>query len=193
MRYTFARLAGVAAILLATIVFATPAQAGVAVGQYGGGCLNARTDSPKTYTEWLSPNWCLYEGDKIEANKPTTNCPTAYCVYWLVYQSDGNLVEYVMHSDRWKEVSGGYGIVDVKWASNTGYHGAGFTRMQGDGNLVIYGNDGQAKWSSDTGCHGTSALKMQTDGNLVIYRVSDWAPTWEHGLSLSPWCNPDIY
>lgn len=193
MRYRFAMLASLAALLLSTIVLASPVQAGVAVGQYGGGCLNARQSTPQVHTEWLSPNWCLYEGDMIRAQTQTSNCPMFYCSYWLVYQSDGNLVEYVMYSDRWKEVSGGYGFVDVKWASNTGYHGAGFTRMQGDGNLVIYGNDGQAKWASDTGCHGVSSLKMQTDGNLVIYRLSDWAPTWKNGFSLSPWCSPDPY
>jgi hypothetical protein len=41
--------------------------------------------------------------------------------------------------------------------------------MQGDGNLVLYGDNG-ALWSSDTAGHPGAWLGMQgTDGNLVVY------------------------
>jgi|GEM_PF-6991280 len=59
--------------------------------------------------------------------------------------------------------------------------------MQNDGNLVVYGNNGQAVWSSRTYGQNCSAgrchMLMQSDGNLVVYNN---AALWSSGTSGHP-------
>jgi hypothetical protein len=60
------------------------------------------------------------------------------------------------------------------WSPNRLY----VLRMQGDGNLVLYGAKWVAKWASGTQGNPGSVLVMQSDGNLVIYgpgNVAKWA------------------
>lgn len=87
--------------------------------------------------------------------------------YYLMMQSDGNLVLY-------NRDDGG-----AKWASHTNGQGSSYTIMQPDGNLVIYRNsDGKPTWSTRTGGTGTNHLTLQVDGNLVLYNSSNnalWA------------------
>lgn len=47
--------------------------------------------------------------------------------------------------------------------------------MQGDGNLVLYGNGMQPLWSSGTAGSGANRVVMQSDGNLVLYTSDDKA------------------
>lgn len=53
-------------------------------------------------------------------------------------------------------------------------------RMQGDGNLVLYGPSG-ASWASRTSTPGSRAV-MQADGNLVVYSPTG-RPTWYSGTT----------
>lgn len=100
--------------------------------------------------------------------------------YQLIFQSDGNLVEY----DLW---NGGA----VVWASNTTYSqtcagcGQGVTaNMQQDGNFVIYDNHGNALFATNTYyrdyrqyapnyySHYYSQgydITIQDDSNVVVY------------------------
>lgn len=51
------------------------------------------------------------------------------------------------------------------------------TVLQGDGNLVLYGNGFKALWNSQTAGSGAVYAAMQGDGNLVLYR-SNWTAVW---------------
>jgi hypothetical protein len=42
-------------------------------------------------------------------------------------------------------------------------------RVQEDGNLVLYSQDGQPMWASGTDGQEVSTATMQDDGNLVLY------------------------
>jgi hypothetical protein len=94
-------------------------------------------------------------------------------LFTLVYQSDGNLVLYKNY------MANNCGTRDSRalWASNTYGRPAQVCIMQGDGNLVIYGPDGEYIWDTATDGQPGSRLVMQDDGNAVIYR-SDGAPIW---------------
>ncbi|WP_189939175.1 hypothetical protein [Streptomyces sulfonofaciens] len=48
--------------------------------------------------------------------------------------------------------------------------------MQGDGNLVIYDENGHARWASHTSGSGNRAV-FQADGNLVVYNSAS-QPLW---------------
>src|ERR1017187_2275340 len=50
--------------------------------------------------------------------------------------------------------------------------------MQGDGNVVLYG-EGRPLWASDTAGHPGAFLAMQGDGNLVVYEGN--RPIWTSG------------
>jgi hypothetical protein len=92
--------------------------------------------------------------------------------YTLVYQGDGNLVLY-------KEdlgAPGGSGRV-YQWDSATDGRPAGGLVMQDDGNVVIYGPDGQSLWATGTEGHPGASLVVQDDGNLVVYDA-DGSPVW---------------
>lgn len=77
--------------------------------------------------------------------------------YYLIYQTDGNLVVYDSTGNR-------------QWASNK--EGTAWrTYMQDDGNLVVYTDDSKPIWSS--GVYGSqykgSKLVVEDNGDLVIY------------------------
>jgi hypothetical protein len=42
-------------------------------------------------------------------------------------------------------------------------------RLQEDGNLVLYSQDGQPMWATGTDGQEVSTATMQADGNLVLY------------------------
>ncbi len=78
--------------------------------------------------------------------------------YELVYQSDGNLVEYY-HP--------GPGQTAV-WASNTITSSPGYAEMQSDGNFVLYDSGENAYWATGTIGNPNSTLLIEDDGSLVI-------------------------
>ena len=84
--------------------------------------------------------------------------------YTAVMQPDGNFVVYAAATG------------EALWASGTQGSGADCVIMQGDGNLVVYG-DGEAKWASNTADSGANTLLMQDDGNLVVY-ADGGVPKW---------------
>jgi hypothetical protein len=81
--------------------------------------------------------------------------------YTFVYQCDGNLVLYRN--------------IDAKplWASNTNRRPVEVCIMQGDGNLVIYGPDGEYIWDTATDRQPGSRLVVQDDGNVVILNTNN--------------------
>lgn len=50
-------------------------------------------------------------------------------------------------------------------------------RYQSDGNLVLYGANGDALWDTATWGSGAGRAEMQTDGNFVVYDASG-TPVW---------------
>jgi len=75
--------------------------------------------------------------------------------YNLQMQEDGNLVLY-------------QGIYQ-RWSSGTVNSGACSFIAQGDGNLVLYKENGQPVWDSRTTGRPGARLALQEDGNLVLY------------------------
>ncbi len=73
--------------------------------------------------------------------------------YFLIFQSDGNLVIYGPRGAVWSVGPRGNGAVCI---------------MQSDGNLVIY-NNGSPTWWSDTHGNPGAYLVLTDTGNLVIY------------------------
>lgn len=88
--------------------------------------------------------------------------------YTLVYQRDGNLVLYKNYPYRERK---------ALWSSQTAGRPVGMCIMQHDGNLVIYGPDGEHVWDSSTHGRPGARLVMQDDGNLVILDAGG-APIW---------------
>ncbi len=76
-----------------------------------------------------------------------------------------------------------YGNGKALWSTRTSGKGANRLVVQSDGNLVLY-NNGKALWSSRTNGQGTSRLVLQGDGNLVLYKLQG-RPTWWTGTQSS--------
>ncbi len=53
--------------------------------------------------------------------------------------------------------------------------------MQGDGNLVEYGDGQKVIWNSETGGYPGAFAVLQWDGNLVVYSAN-WRPLWASGV-----------
>lgn len=56
---------------------------------------------------------------------------------------------------------------------------------QGDGNLVLYRNDGRPLWASQTAGTSAGQALMQTDGNFVVYDANG-TPVWASGTHMYP-------
>ena len=61
-----------------------------------------------------------------------------------------------------------------------------YLRMQGDGNLVLFGPT-TSLWASNTAGSGAIAAKQQPDGNLVLYNSSN-AIVWSSGTGMGNSC-----
>mmetsp|Transcript_54743 Transcript_54743/g.150905 ORF Transcript_54743/g.150905 Transcript_54743/m.150905 type:complete len:202 (+) Transcript_54743:64-669(+) len=87
--------------------------------------------------------------------------------YWVVQQSDGNLVLYTAGK--------------ALWASHTNTVANAETELQQDGNLVVYPNGDHASqgalWAAGTAGYHNATAKIQDDGNFVI-RDADGVAIW---------------
>ncbi|MDH6145443.1 MULTISPECIES: hypothetical protein [Kitasatospora] len=153
-------LAGAAVALAGGVGLTTAASASADAGNNW-----ACSENP---SNWDHMNWgnCLLPGDQMVS---------ADGAYRLVYQSDGNLVEY----DQWGS---------ALWSTSTQGHAPGKAIMQNDGNFVVYDTFQNAVWSSSTNfnCNPSANwLRLQDDANLVVYRPHGsgaWTPVWStHG------------
>ncbi len=82
-------------------------------------------------------------------------------LYILAYQDDGNLV--------FNEISLSGGGNYILWASGTDGKPAGVCIMQDDGNLVIYGPDGENIWQTATSGNSGSFLMVQPSIVMIIH------------------------
>jgi hypothetical protein len=73
-----------------------------------------------------------------------------------------------------------YGNSGPLWATGTNGKSSAFLAMQPDGNLVLYNNNGTPLWYSGTGGYGDLHLVSQQDGNLVLYNDIN-SPIWDSG------------
>jgi hypothetical protein len=91
--------------------------------------------------------------------------------YYLVMQSDGNLVLY----------EGAASTAIARWDTGTWGLDPDFqpvrADMQQDGNFVLYSATGDPVWATGTDGYGGSRLVMQDDRNLVIYDPAN-RPLW---------------
>jgi len=103
--------------------------------------------------------------------------------FQLIYQTDGNVVEY--------------GPNGAMWATNTGGDTSTQLVMQNDGDLVLY-NGSTVLWASGTGGNPGAYLTIQDDGNIVLYNstgpvgstgTGGWAPA-DGGESSSGYDTP---
>lgn len=108
-------------------------------------CLTWFGISP-AFADNMSPGEMLTRGGSILSNNRQ---------YTLVLQTDGNLVLYRNGVALWSTQTQGRNVVRAV--------------MQGDGNFVLYDNNGNPVWNSGTGQRPGSFLAVQDDGNLVIY------------------------
>lgn len=74
--------------------------------------------------------------------------------YWLVMQSDGNLVYYTKAGK-------------ALWASGTSGTG-NYAILQGDGNFVVYSSSGTPLWNSGTGGHAGDQLQIGNVNSVSI-------------------------
>jgi hypothetical protein len=89
--------------------------------------------------------------------------------FQLIFQTDGNLVLYVIDDATLPQdiTQGQY--TKALWQTATNGHGAVQCIMQADGNLVVYQGNGNAIWNSKTSGNPGAFLRCQDDGNLVLY------------------------
>jgi tyrosinase len=93
--------------------------------------------------------------------RPGQQIWSADAQYYLTYESGGNLVLY--HESPFIKV----------WESGTAGRPVGVCRMEGYGNLAIYGPDGKPPpiWQSNTDHNAAgSRLVVRTDGKVAIYQ-----------------------
>jgi hypothetical protein len=131
------------------------------------------------------PSGPMAKGDTMQPGEvlnPDDSITSADGQYFLVYQTDGNLVLYSNRTGA------------PLWASNTAGRPVGVCIMQTDGNLVIYDLDAHPLWASNTAGNPGSRLVVQGDGNVVIYRPNNsaaWATNTVQPVSPStinwPW------
>jgi len=112
----------------------------------------------------LSPDQRLNIGDYLRSSDWR---------YFLVMQSDGNLVLYTA------------GRTQPLWASKTNGKGGSITAMQADGSLVIYSAQNEVVWSSGTNNGKSTTLRLQSDGNLVLVSTAAKA-LWAAGTVGNP-------
>jgi len=118
--------------------------------------------STKTSTKYMGSQ--LSKGTRLNTNEYLRSPDWRY---FLVMQSDGNLVLYTA------------GHAHALWGSGTDGKGGKYVTMQNDGNLVIY-SDSKALWGSGTDGKGIGKLSLQSDGNLVLYNTAE-RPLWGSG------------
>ena len=89
--------------------------------------------------------------------------------FQLIFQTDGNLVLYVIDDSTLPQdiTQGKY--TKALWSTATNGKGVVRCDMQADGNLVLYQGNGNAIWNSKTSGNPGAFLRCQDDGNLVIY------------------------
>ncbi|WP_375758788.1 hypothetical protein [Corallococcus exercitus] len=119
-------------------------------------------DSSRTWSPPPAPTGC----GRMNANQGLGHGQRLYSCdgrFWLVMQSDGNLVLRQGAAALWHSQTHGTSAVGAV--------------MQGDGNFVIYTSAPRALWHSRTHGYDGAYLSVQNDGNVVI-RTSRGGAIW---------------
>ena len=72
-----------------------------------------------------------------------------------------------------------YGNGRALWWTGTDGHPGATLNVQGDGNVVVYDRGGQVLWATGTVGGGAGKLVVQDDGNLVLY--NSLGAAWNNG------------
>ena len=111
------------------------------------------SDTSQPFTNLVLKGTSISTGDRLNTNSYLRSSDWRY---FLVMQTDGNLVLYTA------------GYTQSIWNSETSGKGGKYISLQGDGNLVMYSDNGPV-WASGTdGKSQVATLNLQADGNLVI-------------------------
>lgn len=110
-------------------------------------------------TERMYPGNVLYPGESVWSPNR---------LYRLIQQHDGNLVLQSMPGSK------------PLWSTGTHGNAGSVTKLQADGNLVVYAPGNRAIWASHTESHRNSILFVQNDANAVIYATGN-VPVWATG------------
>jgi hypothetical protein len=101
--------------------------------------------------------------------------------FQLIFQTDGNLVLYVVDDSTLPVDITQAQYTKPLWATGTNGKGAVRCNMQTDGNLVLYAANGTPVWASNTNGNPGAFLRCQDDGNLVLYLGA--RPLWSSGTN----------
>ena len=115
-----------------------------------------------------STSWMLKPGETLKGDQSLLSHDKRFR---LLYQLDGNLVNY--------------GPSGPLWANGRNGTSVGFVAMQGDGNLVQYDKSGTPVWATGTAGNPGAWFIVQDDGNPVVYSA-DGKPLWAAGSVYVP-------
>lgn len=128
---------------------------------------------------WASNTTATYQLCPTDSLTPGQSIYSDNNVYQFTYQTDGNLVLYVLPHKR------------AVWSIGVGSPIPGKCTMQFDGNLVVYDANGNSYWNSGTEENPGSRLVVQNDRNLVIYDSggkalwSSETPMWSNNTKIN--------
>ncbi|MBP2267555.1 hypothetical protein J3A64_003019 [Pseudarthrobacter sp. PvP004] len=147
---------GVLALGLLSAVGVQPASA------YWGysSCTPGSTGQTLQFAYYNAPNITYRPGQFCLLNGP----------YKAVFQTDSNFVVY----------KNGVPL----WHTRTNGRNASMLAVQGDGNIVMYGQSMNVLWQTNTSGprnYEFKLLRMQSDGNLVMYTQYPWRAVWQTG------------
>jgi len=159
------------------------------------------SNTGQTVTSYNYVGAYLSAGQRLKANDFLRSADWRY---FLVMQSDGNLVLYTAGRTQpiWATATSGgnnnylamqtdgnlvvYSAASKPlWASTTNTGRQTTLRLQNDGNLVLYGTTTRALWATSTNGSTGNYASMQTDGNFVVY-TSQRTPLWHSGTNGAP-------
>ena len=89
--------------------------------------------------------------------------------YSVVFQSNGNLVEYNAQGT-------------AIWQTNTSGNAGDYLTLQADGNLVMFSSAGTPIWQTSTTNNAGDYLTLQSNGNLVEYNAQG-SPIWTNNAT----------
>jgi len=160
----------IAVLLVASILAATPAEAGTTYYTYDSqGRLTQKCDARPADGE-LTKYSFDHAGNRTNYTNSRTDLslPAGQVLYSpsgntaFVMQTDSNLVIYSITSSGWVPL----------WATNTVGSGASHAEFQSDGNLVLYTAQGTPVWQSVTYTNPCASIAVTDAGKVTITNTS---------------------
>ena len=184
-----------------TMAWGSASNGGILPNGTGGKITLTSPLGTTTTIEWSVP-WCYFNGCGGDAsvhitgdNGVTVNSESCNqnntCLFTFTYSYLGGYTTYCPNNATNCSYTMSDNMFHARGSANdrvTSPDGRFQTRMQTDGNLVLYDWNNNALWASNTWNTNASYAVMQEDGNFVLY---DWngKALWSSGT----WGNPDAF